>query len=223
MALAAGRRRRPGANRPRRGLARPGAAIAPRRAAGRDAGMISAPRRVSAAASAADGAQAAALAPVRTHMLGAARAEADRIVEGRAPGRRDRAAARPRRGPGRPARRGAGPGGRRRGRGCRTEPGPPTGPVDRARRAASRHATTYAARSWPRSRGCATEPGYERLLARLTALATAAAGPDATITAAPAGGVVARSRGVVVDCTLARLADLAVDALGDEVRELWTP
>jgi hypothetical protein len=28
---------------------------------------------------------------------------------------------------------------------------------------------------------------------------------------------------VVVDCTLPKLAILAVDALGGEVRELWTP
>jgi vacuolar-type H+-ATPase subunit E/Vma4 len=67
------------------------------------------------------------------------------------------------------------------------------------------------------------EPGYERLLSQLTAMAARAAGPDASITVQPTGGVVARSRGVVVDCTLPRLAILAVDALGGEVRELWTP
>ncbi len=49
------------------------------------------------------------------------------------------------------------------------------------------------------------------------------AGPDATITVQPAGGVVARARDVVVDCTLPKLAILAVNALGDQVRELWTP
>ena len=72
------------------------------------------------------------------------------------------------------------------------------------------------------ARGLRDEPGYERLLRRLTAMASRAAGPDATVTTSPAGGVVARSREVLVDCTLPRLAGLAVDALGDQVRELWT-
>ena len=67
------------------------------------------------------------------------------------------------------------------------------------------------------------EPGYNRLLSRLTAMAGRVAGPDATITVQPAGGVVARARDVVVDCTLPKLAILAVDALGNRMRELWTP
>jgi vacuolar-type H+-ATPase subunit E/Vma4 len=71
--------------------------------------------------------------------------------------------------------------------------------------------------------GLRTEPGYQRLLSRLVTLATQAAGPGAAVTVEPDGGVVARSRGVVVDCTLPRLAALAVDELGDQVRELWTP
>jgi len=71
--------------------------------------------------------------------------------------------------------------------------------------------------------GLRDEPGYERLLSQLTAMAVHAAGHDATITVQPTGGVVARSRGLVVDCTLPKLAVLAVDALGGEVRELWTP
>ena len=41
--------------------------------------------------------------------------------------------------------------------------------------------------------GLRDEPGYERLLAGLTAMAARAAGPGATVTAHPAGGVVARS------------------------------
>jgi hypothetical protein len=65
------------------------------------------------------------------------------------------------------------------------------------------------------------EPDYERLMAGLSALATSAAGSGATVTAHPAGGVLARSDRAVVDCSLPRLASLAVDALGDEVRELW--
>ena len=71
--------------------------------------------------------------------------------------------------------------------------------------------------------GLQTEPGYQSLLSRLAAMATQAAGPGAAVTVQPDGGVVARSPGVVVDCTLPRLAVLAVDELGDQVRELWTP
>jgi len=68
-----------------------------------------------------------------------------------------------------------------------------------------------------------TEPGYRGLLSRLVTMATRAAGPGAAVTVQPEGGVVARSRVIVVDCTLPRLAGLAVDELGDQVRELWTP
>jgi vacuolar-type H+-ATPase subunit E/Vma4 len=71
--------------------------------------------------------------------------------------------------------------------------------------------------------GLRTEPGYQGLLSQLTALATRAAGPGAAITVQPEGGVVARSDDIMVDCTLPRLADLGVDGLGDQVRELWTP
>lgn len=66
-------------------------------------------------------------------------------------------------------------------------------------------------------------PGYPQLLDRLTSMARLAAGPDAKVTVSPDGGVVAWSGGVVVDCSLPRLADLAVEALGPGVRELWTP
>lgn len=66
------------------------------------------------------------------------------------------------------------------------------------------------------------EPGYQRLIGQLATMAANAAGPDAAITAAPGGGVVARSPQVIVDCSLPRLALLAVEALGDQVRELWT-
>lgn len=71
--------------------------------------------------------------------------------------------------------------------------------------------------------GLRTEPGYPDLLSRLVTIATRAAGPDAAVTVQPTGGVLARSRDLVVDCTLPRLASLAVDELGDQVRELWTP
>jgi vacuolar-type H+-ATPase subunit E/Vma4 len=67
------------------------------------------------------------------------------------------------------------------------------------------------------------EPGYGPLLERLKRSARQAAGPGATLTEDPAGGVVARGPGVVVDCSLPRLADAAVDALGAETDWLWTP
>ena len=67
------------------------------------------------------------------------------------------------------------------------------------------------------------EPGYDRLLEPLARHGPAAAGTGATVTRHPSGGVVARAAGMVVDCSLPRLADLAVEALDGEVRELWTP
>jgi vacuolar-type H+-ATPase subunit E/Vma4 len=71
--------------------------------------------------------------------------------------------------------------------------------------------------------GLQAEPGYQGLLSRLVAIAARAAGPDAVVTVQPEGGVVARSGDILVDCTLPRLAGLAVDELGGRVRELWTP
>jgi vacuolar-type H+-ATPase subunit E/Vma4 len=71
--------------------------------------------------------------------------------------------------------------------------------------------------------GLRSEPGYDRLLEALTRMARLEAGPGATVTASADGGVVARSPGVLVECSLARLADLAVEALKGEVRELWAP
>lgn len=68
-----------------------------------------------------------------------------------------------------------------------------------------------------------SDPGYGRLLDRITRMARLSAGPEAVLTSSPDGGVLARSPGVVVDCSLTRLADLAVLALGPSVRELWTP
>lgn len=71
--------------------------------------------------------------------------------------------------------------------------------------------------------GLPDEPGYSRLLDRLRRSARQAAGASATISDDPAGGVVARGPGVVVDCSLPRLADAAVDALGPRTDWLWTP
>lgn len=67
------------------------------------------------------------------------------------------------------------------------------------------------------------EPGYGPLLARLTTMASRAAGPGATVAYPPEGGVIARSGQVVVDCSLTTLAERAVQALGDRVRDLWEP
>jgi vacuolar-type H+-ATPase subunit E/Vma4 len=71
--------------------------------------------------------------------------------------------------------------------------------------------------------GLRGEPGYDRLLKALARMAQLEAGTGATVSASPEGGVVARSPGVVVECSLARLADLAIEALDGEVRELWAP
>jgi len=71
--------------------------------------------------------------------------------------------------------------------------------------------------------GLRDEPGYPQLVARLSGLAAAEAGPGAAVGTHPEGGVVARSRRVVVDYSLPRLAELATQALGGRVRELWTP
>ncbi len=171
----------------------------------------------------ADGEQAAALAPVRAHLLRGARTEADRILAEA----RVQAAATVRQ-----ARHDAEDAVRQ----ARTR-----GQAEAARAAeAERNQGREQARSIVLGArrqaheelraqvlaavgGLRDEPGYERLLARLTAMAARAAGPGATVAADPAGGVVARSDGTVVDCSLPRLASLAVDALGDQVTELWTP
>jgi vacuolar-type H+-ATPase subunit E/Vma4 len=167
--------------------------------------------------------QDAALAPVRAHLLRGARAETDRIL-GQA---RAQAAAtlrqaqqdaedavRQARGQGEEETAAAAAAERSRGR-------------EQARSivlGAQRQAREeLRARVLAAAGGLRDEPGYERLLAGLTAMAAHAAGPGATVSAHPAGGVVARSGRAVVDCSLPRLAGLAFDTLGDEVRELWTP
>jgi len=66
-------------------------------------------------------------------------------------------------------------------------------------------------------------PAYDLLLQRLRHDAGRAAGPGAVLTEAPAGGIIARGPSMVVDCSLPRLADAAVEALGDRVAWLWTP
>jgi vacuolar-type H+-ATPase subunit E/Vma4 len=67
------------------------------------------------------------------------------------------------------------------------------------------------------------DPGYPGLLTRLAALAVDAAGPGACVTFPDGGGARARSGEVVADCSLPRLAELALQALGGRARELWCP
>jgi vacuolar-type H+-ATPase subunit E/Vma4 len=168
-------------------------------------------------------AQAAALAPVRGYLLGAARAEADRIVAAA----RAQAAALLRR-----ARRDAEEAVRQARAQGLAEAAPAAAAQRRQGREQARSIVLGAQRQVlgelragvvAAAGGLRDEPGYERLLTRLVAMAGRAAGPGAIVTVHPAGGVVARSRVAVVDCSLPRLADLAVDALGDQVGALWTP
>ena len=169
------------------------------------------------------GAEATALAPVRTHMLREARMEADRIME-QAHAEAAAIVSQARR--------------------CADEAialartqgqadGAPAAAAERSRGREQARSILFGAQREAHEElrgrvlaavgGLRDEPGYDRLLSRLTAMAGRVAGPDATITVQPAGGVVARARDVVVDCTLPKLAILAVNALGDQVRELWTP
>jgi len=67
------------------------------------------------------------------------------------------------------------------------------------------------------------QPGYDQLGQRIARLAALAAGPDAQLSQEAGGGFVARSPGVIVDCSLGRLADVAVAELGAAVRDLWAP
>lgn len=166
--------------------------------------------------------QAAALAPVREYLLRAARAEADRI-RGQARDQADQTL--------RQARRNAEQAVWR----ARQEGEAQAAPAAAAERAqgrerarsivlgAQRQACEELRAQVLAAARLRDESGYERLEAGLSALAAGAAGPGATVTVHRAGGVVARSGHAVVDCSLPRLASLAVDALGDEVRELWTP
>jgi vacuolar-type H+-ATPase subunit E/Vma4 len=71
--------------------------------------------------------------------------------------------------------------------------------------------------------GLPSQADWEQLGQRIARIATRAAGPDARLSPDPGGGFVARTSGVVVDCSLSRLADLAVAELGARVRELWVP
>ncbi len=67
------------------------------------------------------------------------------------------------------------------------------------------------------------DPDYPRLRARLAELASSAAGPDARITEPVDGGAMAIAPGVVVDCSLGRMADRAIIALGPAIAALCEP
>lgn len=167
--------------------------------------------------------QAAALAPVRDHLLAEAREEAGRIV----------AAARAEAEAITEQARQAGEGTVLAARSEGAAAGAALAAAERGRGRARARAIVLAARREAQLRlreeiaaalaRLPDEPGYAGLLSRLSALAADAAGPGASVARSPAGGVVARSGQVVVDCSLPRLADLAIEALGGRVRELWTP
>lgn len=164
-----------------------------------------------------------ALAPVRAHMLREARSEADRLLaaareeadellrQARAAAERAVGLAREQgMAEARPLAVAARSRGRARARGI----------VLRAQREAYDELCRRTTGEADSLRG---DPGYGVLLTRLGALAAQAAGPDATIDFPSAGGVLARSGQTIVDCSLPRLARQAVQALGDQVRELWEP
>ncbi|HZD01969.1 MAG TPA: hypothetical protein VFA46_17785 [Actinomycetes bacterium] len=71
------------------------------------------------------------------------------------------------------------------------------------------------------ARALRKERDYPALRERLARTARQLVGPDAAVTEAPGGGVVAQAPGRRVDCALGTLADRAVDALGVEVEGLW--
>jgi vacuolar-type H+-ATPase subunit E/Vma4 len=69
----------------------------------------------------------------------------------------------------------------------------------------------------------AESPGYEELRRRLTERALAQLGPDATVTESRGGGVLASAGSRRLDLSLPTLAERALDRSGAEVARLWTP
>jgi hypothetical protein len=65
--------------------------------------------------------------------------------------------------------------------------------------------------------GLRDQPSYPQLWQRLIGMAGDAAGPDAVIADHDSGGVVATAPGVVVDCSLDRLADLVITSLESSI------
>lgn len=68
--------------------------------------------------------------------------------------------------------------------------------------------------------GMKDEPDYGELRDRLAELALRTAGPGAVISEHPQGGVVARAPGVLVDCSLPRLAQRVIGALAARIRDV---
>lgn len=66
-------------------------------------------------------------------------------------------------------------------------------------------------------------PSYSRLRARLAERASSVAGAGAMITEPEGGGAMATAPGVVVDCSLGRMADRAIIALGPAIAALCEP
>ena len=166
---------------------------------------------------------ATALAPVRAYLLRAARTEAGQI-RAAARAEADQLLSRARQDAERAVRDGAARG--------RAEAAP-LAAAERSRGRAAAQSIVLGAQREAYDEMCRriglqadalrADPGYRLMLERLTARAARTAGPGATVTALPDGGVLARSGQVVVDCSLPRLAGEAADALGDRVRELWEP
>ncbi|MGW3108960.1 hypothetical protein [Streptomyces sp. NPDC001100] len=64
---------------------------------------------------------------------------------------------------------------------------------------------------------------YPVLRARLTAHVRDVLGPDARVTEAHGGGVVGEAGGRRIDCSLAAFARRALERIGTEAEELWAP
>ncbi len=163
----------------------------------------------------------AALAPTREAMLGRARRRAaDIVAQARREADETRADAR-RRGTALLVQ------GRQQGRAAAE---PLVAAEDETGRRNARHTVLAAQReAYEELRGrvqeavCALRgsPGYPPLRQQLAEVATRLAGPGAMITEDPAGGVAARAPGIVVDCSLPRLADAAMETL--DAAALWEP
>lgn len=66
------------------------------------------------------------------------------------------------------------------------------------------------------------EPGYSRLEETLRTAAVRLLGPDITIEADPSGGIVARSRGRVLDLRLSAVAARAIEQVEPDIAGLWS-
>ncbi|HEX5332250.1 MAG TPA: hypothetical protein VFW79_06365 [Cellulomonas sp.] len=68
-----------------------------------------------------------------------------------------------------------------------------------------------------------SDPRYAELVARLTESCRAVLGRDADVSPSPLGGVVARSGSRHLDLSLPTLAAQTLEAMADDVSEVWTP